>query len=231
MIQNNPYFDFSANLRIVDAFILIAIVFFALALAFNVLRPKRARNRRWLNKIRPSPTTRPSTPTPREVTFPFHDPRDNLADPNHQMEAIAHADFETVPLLNREEARLLPLLEQATRKHGNGHRLMAQTSLGELLRPKSRIQGEDSLKRAYASINSKRLDFAIIDRFGHLALAIEYQGSGHYQPKAFMRDAVKREVLRKAGVPLLEVSLDARATDLDDKIRSILAPKTDPLNR
>lgn len=36
-------------------------------------------------------------------------------------------------------------------------------------------------------------------------MAIEYQGSGHYQNDAAARGAVKREALRKAGVGYLEV--------------------------
>lgn len=115
------------------------------------------------------------------------------------------APFEPVPLLNREEARLLPLLETTVREAGDGHRLMVQTSLGELIRP-SQTQGTtEDRRRGFASINSKRLDFAIINRFGYLVLAIEYQGSGHFQTQSFMRDAVKREALRKTGIAMLEI--------------------------
>ena len=124
-----------------------------------------------------------------------------MQDPKQQMEAVACAEFEITPLLNREEARLLPLLESCVRQVKSGHRVMAQTSLGEIIRPKHSGLTQDQQRAAYVSINSKRLDFAIFDRFGRLTIAIEYQGSGHYQAKSFMRDAVKREVLRKAGVP------------------------------
>lgn len=148
-----------------------------------------------------------------------------MADPRDQMIAISTIGFETVPLLNREEARLLPVLEKAVRIHGNGHRVMAQTCLGELIRPKEEKVATGSRSAAYASINSKRLDFAIINRFGHLVLAIEYQGTGHHQGgKTFMRDAVKREAIRKAGVPLLEVSPDFMAEEIAHQIRGILLP-------
>lgn len=46
-------------------------------------------------------------------------------------------------------------------------------------------------------INSKRLDFLVIDRIGMPAPAAEHQGHGHYQNRAFMRDAVKREAVRE----------------------------------
>jgi hypothetical protein len=125
-----------------------------------------------------------------------------------------------VRLLNREEAKLLPLLERTLRDLGQGHRVMAQTSLGEVIRPKSSTA--DSAN-AMAVINSKRLDFAVIDRFGMLTCAVEYQGTGHHQTTAFLRDAVKREALRKAGVPMIEVLPDFRPETLVQSLRDTLA--------
>ena len=148
----------------------------------------------------------------------------NMQDPKQQMEAVACAEFEITPLLNREEARLLPLLESCLTQVKSGHRVMAQTSLGEIIRPKHSGLTQDQQRAAYASINSKRLDFAIFDRFGRLTIAIEYQGSGHYQAKSFMRDAVKREVLRKAGVPYVEVKKDFSHDDVAREITQLLDP-------
>lgn len=155
------------------------------------------------------------------LAFP---PPPNLSDPKQQMDAIAHVEFEITPLLNREEARLLPLLESCARQTKKGHRVMAQTSMGEIIRPKHGGISEDQQRAAFASINSKRLDFAIFDRFGRLALAIENQGSGHYQAKSFMRDAVKREVLRKAGIRYLEVRADFKHDELTQQVMAILHP-------
>lgn len=100
---------------------------------------------------------------------------------------------------------------------------MAQTSLGELIRPKSGTASEDDRSAAFASINSKRLDFAIIDRAGRLAVAVEYQGSGHHKGTAFMRDAVKREAIRRAGIPFIEVEPDFDPALLRSRISGILA--------
>ena len=119
------------------------------------------------------------------------------------MTMVNQATFRKVRLLNREEARILPVIEQACAELDNGYRVMAQTSLGELLTTSA--ANETIAKAAFASINSKRLDIAVIDRGGYLAAAIEYQGTGHHQNGAFFRDAVKREALRKAGVTLIEV--------------------------
>ena len=78
---------------------------------------------------------------------------------------------------------------------------------------------------AYASINSKRLDFAVFDRFGLLAVAVEYQGKGHYGSGAFMRDAIKREALRKAGVPLVEVPAGMKPSELRSEILKHIGSK------
>ena len=168
------------------------------------------------------------TPTHTTLAIPS---TPNVRDPKQQMEAIALVDFEITPLLNREEARLLPLLESCVRQIRKGHRVMAQTSMGEIIRPKHVGVSEDQQRAAYASINSKRLDFAIFDKFGRLVVAIEYQGSGHYQAKSFMRDAVKREVLRKAGVRYMEVPQDFIHDDLTRQILSIISPPVPEASR
>lgn len=85
------------------------------------------------------------------------------------MRAVGESKFERRPLLNKEEARVLPILERVVREAGQGQRVMAQTSLGEVIRPAA-----GSPDAAYAAINSKRLDFAIVDRRGLIACAVEY---------------------------------------------------------
>ena len=61
-------------------------------------------------------------------------------------------------------------------------------------------------KEAYFAINSKRVDFLIVDKKGYAVIVIEYQGQGHYQDNAAKRDAVKREACRKAGVIFFRIS-------------------------
>lgn len=163
----------------------------------------------------------PSTPTPRP-------PPPDLADPKAQMEAIAVVAFDTVPLLNKEEARLLYTLEETVKSLGTGYRLMAQTSLGEIIQPVGTQGTSEERRRAYASINSKRIDFGVFNRYGRLVIAIEYQGSGHYQQHTFMRDAVKREAIRKAGVPYLEVPKDFIRGKVQAQILELLAPRSGP---
>jgi hypothetical protein len=154
--------------------------------------------------------------------IPFR-PDQPLHDPHVQMEAIAQVGFERRRLLNMAEYRVFRALESIVDKEGGGYRLMAQTSLGELIAPASTSGTSKERKAAFASVNSKRLDFAVIDKNGFLHLAIEYQGAGHHQNKAFLRDAVKKEALRRAGVPLLEVSQGMMPSDLAHAVRRFLA--------
>ena len=69
----------------------------------------------------------------------------------------------------------------------------------------------------------------MFNRFGKLVLAVEYQGSGHYRRTSFMRDAVKREVLRKAGVAFLAVEADYNAEELGASVRRALAEHLDKI--
>ena len=152
----------------------------------------------------------------------------DVADPAQQMNHIAKVGFETVPLLNREEFRVYVVLEKLLTERRDGCRLMAQTSLGEIIRPKLKTGSKEECDLAFRSINSKRLDFAIFDRSGRLTLAIEYQGSGHYHQTSFIRDAVKKEALRKAGVPLLEVPERFDPQELAEQVRRALPGPSAP---
>jgi len=108
------------------------------------------------------------------------------------------ADFEKRRLLSKSEARVLYAAEKVINEAKLAWRVMAQVSLGEVL------SSPDA--RAYAAINSKRVDILIVSSSGIPIVAIEYQGSGHYQGTAAARDAVKKEALRKAGVRYIEVT-------------------------
>lgn len=144
----------------------------------------------------------------------------NIWDPRVQLTHISKVDFQTQKLLNKGEYRALVILEKVTYSQNRNYRVMAQTSLGEILKPKPKSGTKEELNLAYRSINSKRLDFAVFDRSGNLILAVEYQGSGHYHQQSFMRDAVKREALRKAGVHLFEIEAEFDPQFLEVELRA-----------
>lgn len=160
-----------------------------LAIAVTVLKARLATPR---SRSRARRGSHKGTPEP-------HD-----GQPVHQIDAIEAVQFETIPVLNKEEARLLPKLEKLLSQLAPGFRVMAQVSLAEILTPRS--TSKTAHDRAFRAINAKRVDFVIFDHSGRVVVAIEYQGTGHYQGRAVVRDAVKREVFRKAGVAFVEAT-------------------------
>ena len=144
------------------------------------------------------------------------EPRVDLA--AGQLTTVSRAKFSSRPLLNRSEATVFGALDKAVIARNPGWQVMAQVSLGEFLASPD--------KNAFLSVNSKRIDFALMDDrccvvhaleyqgSGHHvgncapardAVKKEYQGSGHHQGTAAARDAVKKEALRRAGIGYHEV--------------------------
>ncbi len=107
------------------------------------------------------------------------------------------ANFTIKSLLNKSEARVFWELDRMVIGCNPGWQVMAQVSLGEILRSKD--------ADAYGCINSKRVDLLLVDEGCWPRHAIEYQGVGHYQSDAAARDAVKKEALRRAGIGYHEV--------------------------
>ena len=195
--------------------LLIVVALLALVILQRVaFRSRRPRNRRSRGDY-----------SRRTAQWPRKDPASDasrLGDPKAQMEFISRVDFKPRRLLNKSEYGILRILENIVREIGGGHRVMAQTSLGEIITPRSASGSDEARDLAFRSINSKRLDFLVIDRTGMPALAVEYQGHGHYQNRAFMRDAVKREAVRKAGIQFFEIPAEFDGAVVENQIRSAL---------
>ena len=114
-----------------------------------------------------------------------------------QLRIVMGAQFSVQPLLNRSEARVFRELDRIVIASNPGWQVMAQVSLGEILRC------EDAT--AYGCINSKRVDLLLVDEECRPRHALEYQGMAHHQGTAAARDAVKKEALRRAGIGYHEV--------------------------
>jgi Protein of unknown function (DUF2726) len=114
-----------------------------------------------------------------------------------QLRIVMGADFSIQPLLNRGEARVFRELDRIVIACNPGWQVMAQVSLGEILRCRD--------AKAYSCINSKRVDLLLMDEGCRPRHAIEYQGGAHHQGTAAARDAVKKEALRRAGIGYHEV--------------------------
>ena len=115
-----------------------------------------------------------------------------------QLKTVSRAKFSSRPLLNKSEANVFTALDKAVIARNPGWQVMTQVSLGEFLASPD--------KNAFLSVNSKRVDFALMDDRCRVVHALEYQGSGHHVGDcAPARDAVKKEALRKAGIGYHEV--------------------------
>ncbi|CAN7201059.1 DUF2726 domain-containing protein [Phenylobacterium sp. LjRoot219] len=175
--------------------------------------------RRWRSRLRaprkarrPRPTGRPQL----RIVPPSPAPAPPLTpEAADQLRYVMTATFRTKPLLSSAEARILRTAEVAIAERGLPWRVMAQVCLGEILASPN--------ARAYAAINSKRVDLLLINAASQPIAAIEHQGTGHYQGAAPVRDAVKTEALRRAGVRYIEITSEHRPQDLAQEIDRLAA--------
>ncbi len=121
----------------------------------------------------------------------------NLLDATEQLRIVMSSNFTIQPLLNKSEARVFKELDRIVIGCNPAWQVMAQVSLGEILRSKD--------ADAYRCVNSKRVDLLLVDGNCQPRHAIEYQGGAHYRGTAAARDAVKKEALRRAGIGYDEV--------------------------
>jgi hypothetical protein len=119
------------------------------------------------------------------------------SDAADQLRIVMRSSFSIQPLLNQGEARLFRELDRAVIACNPHWQVMAQVSLGEIIRSKDAA--------AHGCINSKRVDLLLVDGDCRPRHAIEYQGHAHHQGNAAARDAVKKEALRRAGIGYHEV--------------------------
>jgi hypothetical protein len=133
------------------------------------------------------------------VPIAREDRKDSVADfAAEQLKIVSKAEFAPRPLLNRSEANVFVALDKAVIARNPGWQVMAQVSLGEFLASPD--------KDAYFAINSKRVDFALMDEKCCVRQVLEYQGDGHHlNNSTAARDAIKKEALRKAGIGYHEI--------------------------
>jgi len=188
-------------LALIDKPLSLMAVLFVGALAGMTVEQFIAKQRRaaWREKKKASGSGKPArrrvaagpwSPKPDAVPSKIPDAAD-------QLRTVMGAEFTVQPLLNRSEAKVFASLDRMVIARNPTWQVMAQVSLGEVLRSKN--------KDAYLCINSKRVDLMLVDGDCQPRHAIEYQGSGHHQGTAAARDAVKKEAMRRAGIGYHEV--------------------------
>ena len=135
-------------------------------------------------------------------------------DATEQLRIVMEADFKPRVLLNKPERRLLAHLDKVLAEETSGWRAMGQVSLGEFL------ASDD--ENAFFAINSKRVDFLIVDSECRPLHAVEFQGTGHHQGTAAARDAVKKEALRRAGIGYVEIVSGDTPAELRAMVRKMI---------
>lgn len=179
-----------------NSLLIFALVFIVVVVAGQSLlgSGKRRPYRRWRSNSRRDSFSKPFKAVPLKGT-----PERAGIDAAEQLRCVMEAEFKPRPLLNRPEAAVFKALDAAVIARNPAWQVMAQVSLGEFLSSPDRS--------AFFSVNSKRVDFALMDSDCCVRHAIEYQGTGHHHEggAAAARDAVKKEALRKAGIGYHEV--------------------------
>lgn len=140
---------------------------------------------------------RPRSPSIPSARRPPTERIRSVANADDQLYFVTNSTFQKRTIMNKSEYALFCKLERMLSKHHRTYRVFPQVSLGEIIGSKD--------ENAFRSINSKRVDFAIINAWGEPCAVVEYQGSGHYQGNAALRDAVKREACNKANVRFFEI--------------------------
>jgi len=107
-----------------------------------------------------------------------------------QIESISRAEVSPRALLNKGEIDMYWALVRHV--DSSSFIVCPQTVMGEFLR---------TGREAFYTINSKRVDFCIVDRKWNPVCVVEVDGSGHFVGReAGQRNAVKQIALTKAGI-------------------------------
>ena len=134
-------------------------------------------------------------------------PQDEKSFYDMQLETIhTNEAFRRKRLLNDSEyVAYHALCREIDKSHLQGSVfLFPQVALGEVLRHQSRY--------CYSAINSKRVDFLLVNKGFWPLAAIEVQGTGHsLGTTSEQRDTVKKDALESAGVAY--IPLDLSSTD------------------
>ena len=122
-------------------------------------------------------------------------------------------------ILNKSERNVYFALKKLTNAFKGEFYICPQINLGEIISAPDSPSGT----AAYSAINSKRVDFCIADRHFNPVAVIEFQGEGHFQGDAKLRDDIKYKATTKAGI-YYEPIYDCELPRLNDILEARLKP-------
>lgn len=138
-------------------------------------------------------------------------------------------DFEKVPLLNPGEKVFYEILKLIT---ANKYEVFAKVRFIDVLKINARGK---KYFRNKAKVIQKHIDFVLCEPGTYdVKLAIELDGKTHLNNRQKIKDQQKKEILSKAGIPLMRVQAKKtyNSAELKSKIEELipLAPKTPQAN-
>ena len=169
--------------------------------------------RRVKRKLQLPPQTSPSEAPPRPSSWRYKAQR-RIESFRSQRRALNRVLIRPKKPINAEAYfNAFKHLEELVKRHRPSWRVFAEVNMGAFLFVDPQSNANKYIrKEAFASINSKRVDFLVIDGTGNPVIAVEYNGTGHaIDPlAASMRDEVKLSALTQAGIHLLTLdNIDA----------------------
>ena len=130
----------------------------------------------------------------------------DVKDTTNQLRFVRDAEFYPKRPINKEAYRtVLLVVERVLKAHFRQHRVLAEVCMGSFLATPGGRNGSFLNDKAYQSINSKRVDFLVIDAMGNPALVIEYHGTFGRDGHALAKDEIKRVTFDRAGIAWIEV--------------------------
>lgn len=163
------------------------IVIIALAALVYFFAPKKK-----------APIYRQKSTQPTIQTTKVEQPPPKEDGPSNALKIATTHKYYPKKLLNNSEKQIYGLIQRIIAESSPGKFIVhAQVPLGEILFTKN--------KYAYGTINMKRVDFLITDLEFNPLLAIEYNGSGHYDKTSLERDEIKRSAIESANVRYLSI--------------------------
>ena len=139
-----------------------------------------------------------------------------------ELGAIKDAEFHTAPVLAGDDVGVLALIEEVVQVTESGFRVLVNANLETM------VDLDDFRNRSRAARLSMAgivLKFAVVDRFGRLAMAIEHMGDQPLGRQENINRTVVIEVLRKAGVWYLEIPAHYSADNARAQISAVLRGK------
>ena len=130
---------------------------------------------------------------------------------------VERSTYKKRSILNSEEIKVYFALVEMVRCFEGYFYIYPQVNLGEIISSNTDI--------GHSAINSKRVDFCISNRSFEPIAVVEYQGGGHFQNDAKVRDEIKHKAVTKAGIhyeAIYESELNSVKNLLNSRLKPVL---------